>query len=64
MISRCELFTVDQYTCFRISDLIALAQKAGKKMAHSTVYKRIKEAGFVRIEVEGETGIWGRIEEK
>lgn len=64
MISRCELFTVDEYTCFRISDLIALAQKAGKKMAHSTVYKRIKEAGFVSIEVEGETGIWGRIEEK
>lgn len=63
MIGQCELFSVDDFTCFRISNLSEINDSLSKPLKRSTLYKRIKEAGFVSVTVPGESGIWGRIEE-
>lgn len=63
MIGQCELFSVDDFTCFRISNLSEINDSLPKPLKRSTLYKRIKEAGFVSVTVPGESGIWGRIEE-
>lgn len=62
MVSECEKFEMDEYTCFRIADLQEINEASANPMKRPTLYKRLSEAGYESMKPLGKQGFWGRIE--
>ena len=60
MIEKCETVQIGEFTCFKMADLKAVNDGTLKD---STLYDRVREAGYISMKTYGKQGYWGRSEE-
>ena len=59
LIAQCDLYDVNGRQCFKSSDLTKANESSPNPLSRSTLYDRLKEAGYEQVK----RGFWGKIEE-
>lgn len=63
LIEQCQKSKIAEYTCFKITDLKEINANSKAPIKDTTLYDRIREAGYISMKSFGKQGFWGKPDE-
>ena len=63
LIEQCPKSKIAEYTCFKFSDLKELNANSKVPIKDTTLYDRVREAGYISMKSFGKQGFWGKPDE-